>query len=152
MSKNVSAQITGWMTLNKSSELSSEMKQKLLSAPEGQEARFQKRLVDLDVLPEDLQAAVLEVLESRKAEREALPPKEKGAYNTGEVLIHGRIKEGGFKNGEAQKDANGKERKHSLTAQVAFKVNGIERVLTDAKVASAKTDKEVYEALAASLL
>lgn len=151
MSK-VSAQVTGYMTMNKSSELKSETKRNLLSAPEGKEARFQKKLYDISALPEELQALVLEAVETLKEQREELPPKEKAAFNTGEVVLHGRMKESGMKDGVPQKDLNGKERKHSLTSQIAFRVHGIERVLVDVKAAKESSEKETLEALAAALL
>lgn len=151
MSK-VSAQVTGYMTMNKSSELKQETKRNLLSAPDGKEARFQKKLYDISVLGEELQALVLEAVETLKEEKEALPPKEKAAFNTGEVTIHGRMRESGMKDGLPQKDSNGKERKHSLTSQIAFKVYGIERILVDAKAAKESSESETLEALAAALL
>ena len=149
---NVGAQITGYMTLNKSSDLPEALKQKLLSAPEGQEARFQKKLYDLSVLSPELQALVLEEVATLKAAKEELPPKEKAGFNTGEVLLNGRCYLGGMKNGEPVKDKNGKEHKHSITSRIAFSVQGIERVLVDAKVAPKALEAETLEALVAALL
>ena len=150
MSKKVNAvaQLNGFMTITDTDRLPMEIKQKIVSAPAGKERRFQKLLVDPNVLSPEVKELVLaELAALEEAKASETDAKAKAAINTGKVLLNGRAYIGGFdKDGNAVKD-----RKNSLTCRISFKVQNVESVLADAKAAD-KKEKPADEDLLASLM
>ena len=138
MSKN-NAVVTGFMTISNSDMLHPTMKAKVLEASAGKERRFQKMLVDPNVLPAELKAQVLAFVETlEQAKAEEIDPKAKANINTGKVLINGRAYLSGYsrKTGEVREGA----KKHSLTCAIAFHVQNVESFITDKKAEKAKVE------------
>lgn len=137
--KTAKAQITGFMTVAKTSGLPMETKQKILSVSDGQERRFRKVLLDKDallaVLDEETAAKVLAALND---------------HDDLELALDGRAYIGGMKDGKPAQGRDGKDRNQSLTCRVAFKVSGLESYVTASK-AEKVDDAEAANDLAAAL-
>ena len=133
MSKlNIEAQVTGFMTVEKSNKLPLSVKTKVVQAPAGHVRKFQKLLVDPEKLPAELREQVLAVALENES---------------GRVMLSGRAYVGGC-------DKSGKpvsDRKQSLTCRIAFKVNNLQSVLETAKATEEDNEDSLTNELISAL-